>query len=110
MTYFLLEWGSGDGCDHTIGCNRRITELKVETMKEAETSAKRYLMPDEPEYFDFRCGEACYISRAVIVEVVSEINVEEIYNECRALTAAQKQREKDVEDKAEFERLKKKFD
>lgn len=109
MTFLLIAWGSGDGCDYTIGCNQRVTELKAKTLEEAQLEVKKIIMGDQPEYFGDYKNEPHYLSKAQIVEVAETVNVEGIYDECRALAAAQKEKDAMPAEKAEYARLKKKF-
>lgn len=107
--YALIRFGAGEGCDYTIGCNIAVDRFSVTGPKYAEEKARELLMPDEPEYFNGNT-ENGYLSSAILVKVVSEIDVEEeIYDRCRELTEAREAAEANDTERAEYERLKKKF-
>ena len=52
MTFYLLRWGTGEGCDYTIACNQRIDKLSATNIVDARTEAENILMPEEPDYWD----------------------------------------------------------
>ena len=105
-----MRQGSGDGCDYTIGCNKTFNKLKATTPEEAEAAAISILTPEEPEHWGWMEDTPQYIEKAIIVEVVGEVDVEAIYDAHRKAIKDRKDLEKNAKEKAEFKRLQKKFD
>ena len=110
MNYYLLRWGTGEGCDYTIGCNERITKLKAQDIVSARTDAEKIMMPDEPEHWEaYLENEPSYLKKAMIVQETMDMRVEDMYDACRAMTKARVDKDNSSEEKKEYERLKKKF-
>lgn len=109
--YLLVMWGSGEGCDYTIACNKNALALASDTLEEAIKEAKTVITPAEPDRFDWDENKPpYYLSTAMVVEKVADLNVEEIYDYCRRQTATRKSGDKEAKERAELERLKRKYE
>lgn len=107
MTYYLFLRQEGQGCDYTIGCGMRLIILRATTLDEAKGESKEYFDADNYGY-----GRGDYaLSDAMIMRC--EFNAMPILN--KILKDEREAREKEQEqnklnqERAEFERLKKKF-
>jgi hypothetical protein len=88
VTYWLYLEGKGDGCDYTVGCNEKLTQLFAVSLRAAKAEALEELgyeegcLDEEPEP-----GE---VESALIFEVSAfhEVDLEDL----RAQRAAKAQR------------------
>lgn len=111
--FYLLQWGSGEGCDYTIGCNMQISPLEAETYEHALQEAREIILGEsdgESDMIALRSSDdPDYLERAVIVEHCEEIDVESWYQEIRDNYYEKEKKEIDRKEKEEYERLKKKY-
>jgi hypothetical protein len=94
MAFYLIRQGQGEGCDYTLDCNKTFDKLSAQTIEDAHTEATSMLMPDEPEHWGYLENEPHYIRKAIIVQSMIEMDVEAIYDTCREMTKARKDKEK----------------
>lgn len=116
MRYFLYE-EQGEGCDYTIGCGRRLREIPgVQSLADAwkkvvseEINEETGLLDDQI-YVETR-GERA-VRLAMIFEVTNSLDINLVLLESER-EYKRRQREQDfdtIREKAEYERLKKKFE
>ena len=106
MTYYLMMKGSGEGCDYTIGCNQRYERLLSEDFNLAIRDAVEIL--DGLGAFD--ADPECVPVEAVIVQHVYDINIDAERYERANKAAEIAERDANASERAEYERLKAKFD
>lgn len=83
----------GEGCDYTIGCGTRVILIEAGDVEEAEEHARAIV----PDYFD---GEERVPKRLLLTEVLKDIDPDSI---------KLGENEEDDPERAEYERLRKKF-
>ncbi len=109
--FWALEFGRGEGCDYTIACNQRITPLKANTITEAFEECKtivldcNFVSDTENRRDEIRHAEI------VIVETKSAhiLGVNEIITKMREGKQKAVEEEAEADERAEFERLSKKY-
>lgn len=99
MKKFVLVERHGGGCDYTIGCGIRVTELEAESLEEAYQQTV-----EDGDIF----GQT---QQAIIYEVVAamEIDITRLEQEAASELAAQQEEAEQETEEQEFERLKKKL-
>ena len=99
--YFVLIVGKGDGCDYTIGCNISFSPLPGTTLGEASKGVCEHLGYDEHR-----------VETALILEASQVVlfDVEKHYSDAEEQAAESKRCADQDAEKAEYERLKAKFD
>lgn len=50
--YLLIEHGYGEGCDHTIGCNLRVTRLVAKDYADLMQTVDIHMMPNYNEQYE----------------------------------------------------------
>lgn len=106
MYYLWLEQRGG-GCDYTIGCGQRMYRLNGNTLEEAKEDAKQYFDGENYGYGrgDYALEDATIFKfEADAMPILNAILKQEA-EEKKAADEARKL----AQEKAEFERLKKKF-
>lgn len=111
--YFLFEEQHG-GCDYTIGCGKRLTEIEgVGSLSEAiaKVSATTVNKYGEEEFEIITDGEWA-VEKAKVLEVsgLYEMDLTKLRSERAAVRNLKAKLEKDSAERKEYERLKKKFD
>ncbi len=123
-TYVVLQDQQGEGCDYTIGCGKNWLFIEAETIEEA---AKKYALKvvedngenwlEDQEYPYTQHAERT-IEKATIIGVSSSLvmnakdierPVEELRKQLRKPIEEKKRQQLESKEKAEFERLKKKY-
>lgn len=101
--------GSGEGCDYTIGCNN-ITVTLPESIKTMEEAIQYVAFAEERGCLSYYGSDR--IEKAIIYEVVQshEIDVDAIIRNQREILQREAAEAKLEKEKAEFERLKAKFE
>jgi hypothetical protein len=102
MQYYLVERQSG-GCDYTIGCGIRISQLSSETKDAAMFEAAKEIGTN------WKAQSECGINQAELLEVSEVLNLADFLDH-QAAQRVQRKRVKDKEDQRhrdekEFERL-----
>ena len=100
MKYFLKEFQSG-GCDYTIRCGERLTEIKADTMEDAVREAVSRIVTE---------GERA-VDSAVVLEVSAthSINIKSLKEDRRRAKKEAEAAAASAKERAEYERLKQKF-
>lgn len=107
MQYYLVERQSG-GCDYTIGCGLRITHLRdAKTLEDAKSQANNKIGDN------WHADHEVAVDSAEILEVNEVVDLAPFLTE-KAAERKQRQAEEDAEEaaaaeRAEYERLRKKF-
>lgn len=104
MKYYLIQRQSG-GCDYTIGCGIRITQLSAKTMEKAKEEA------DEEIGSSWQGRDERSINSAELLEVSESLDLSEYLDQKKAERVAKrqaaekvKQRKKDEEELARLQR------
>lgn len=108
--YIAILTGKGEGCDYTIGCNRTTIEVTGETIEEAEQNLVQHI---EREYSGFSGLKESYSDFDILlVEVAQskEIDMQAYVAKEELAWQQKKQREKEQQERAEYERLKARFE
>jgi hypothetical protein len=115
MKTFLIVEEQGGGCDYTIGCGIRTTQIEADSMEEAiefikNESFKDRSGEDDGDYqvLATKERERCGVSVYEIGEVV-EIDLAAWRKEFRAKEEAEEELEGAKKELAEYERLRKKL-
>jgi hypothetical protein len=103
-TYKAYLQQEGEGCDYTIGCGLRVIDITANSMEEAKHKLAETIATE----YSYDEG-MLYAAELYEVEQVFSMDVKAIYQKVVDDRNAEKQREKDAKEKAEFERLKSKF-
>ena len=107
--YIAILTGKGEGCDYTIGCNRTTIDVEGQTLKEAEHNLAEKICY---EYGDFSELESRYglfdillvgVAQSQVIDMQAYIDQEKLEEQLEA------QREADLREQSEYERLKVKF-
>ncbi len=102
FSVFML--GSGEGCDYTIGCNQKLVELKAKTREEALLEVAKVL-----DYHGAGSPEH-RMKKVLLFEGEPTVFDYDAWCEVRAeARRAEETAEAEKEERAQFERLKKKF-
>ncbi len=111
---FIAHVKQAGGCDYTISCGETLWQLKAKTYDEAIEELKSKIigkmeMPD-CRYFEGYWGESI-LSSVTLFEVSDEkiVPIDEWYTEATKRTEEAKVELKEAEEKAELERLKRKY-
>lgn len=106
MKYYLIERQSG-GCDYTIGCGIRVTQLSAKNLEEAKEEAS------ESIGYYWKGRDECSIQAAELLEVSESVDLSSFLDQKKVEREAKKraadevkQRQKDEE---EFARLQRKL-
>jgi hypothetical protein len=91
------------GCDYTIGCGNLLIGLNSENLKDAAIQLKQEI---ENNYTGDRRLESVELIEGKSIH----IDVQSIYDEIEEESTKNKQQEIEKQEKAEFERLKRKFE
>lgn len=105
MKYLVLIEGKGYGCDYTIGCNKEWIELNLsDDIEKAEEDAIDHILK---YYGDEERVESIKI---VPYNFIIMADLQGYLNEMKFKEEAAAQAINDANEKAEYERLKKKFE
>lgn len=104
MKTYKAYLNQGQGCDYTIGCGLRVIDITANSMEDAKQKLAETIA-EEYSYDEGRLEKA----ELYEVEQVFVMDLKAIYQKVADDRNAEKQREKDAKEKAEFERLKSKF-
>lgn len=105
----------GEGCDYSIGCGMTLLMLDASTRDEALIEAKRRILgkPSEDAYYGYEdsylVGTEANLESATVVQIEYEFPVKEWYHQILAAQAASDEKQKLAKERAEYERLQKKF-
>lgn len=106
MAYVLIERQSG-GCDYTIGCGLRVTNLKATTLAEAQEEAVSGI--GDAWQAEYEYG----IQHAELLEVTSSVDLASLLNqrasERRQVKAREDAAETETAERALLEKLQKKY-
>jgi hypothetical protein len=112
MKYFLVERQAGEGCDYTIGCGLRVTELSADSV-EAATAAAVARIDGHPDDGSAWQRDDCGVARAELLVVQDVVDLAQLLNASAAQRKAKEERDSDdkreASERAELERLKAKF-
>ncbi len=107
---FFVWFNQGGGCDYTIGCGQRLVPLPdtIKTVEEAKVEVFRE-EGSQPYHRYYYSGSD--IEKVVIYGVVSEheVNLDKIENDKATKELIEKLILEEATEKAEFERLKKRY-
>lgn len=97
--------GKGHGCDYTIGCNLRVEQYDAKDVQEVVDIITEEI-EESPDYAEER------IEQVTIIEAASEttLDIFDLTSNIREKQLAEEQLKKEDEERAEYERLKKKFE
>lgn len=100
---FIALLDQGGGCDYTIGCDKNWVELKSESLEAAHKELADYIVEN-------------HMREEARLEIVTLLQAEEydfdisaVYAEADDAKASRKAEKKAAEERAELERLKKKY-
>jgi hypothetical protein len=94
-----------NGCDYTIGCGRKVIDIKgVTSMDDAKLKLEK-IIEEEYNYMEAKIDSAEIFE----IEQVLEINTTEIYGQIEYRKNIEKQTNDEKKEREEFERLKEKF-
>ena len=106
MKYYLIQRQSG-GCDYTIGCGIRVTQLSAKTMGKAKEEADEEIGAAWHGEFEHA------IDSAELLEVSESIDLSEFLDQKKAERVAKKQAADEIKqrkkDEEEFARLQRKL-
>lgn len=106
IMYYLIERQSG-GCDYTIGCGIRVTQLSAKTRDEAMEEAAEEIGNAWHEKYEHAIDSAELLEVAESVDLSEFLNQKKAEREAKERAASEvKQRKKDEE---EFARLQRKL-
>ena len=113
--FLIIISGKAEGCDYTIGCNTRVEEIEANSLEEAweKYSEKaemdfNFLKEDGGDY-------GYYIELGIkvirIIEIIKErkIDVLSLQSELDQYYKEESDKENEVDEKKQYERLKKKY-
>jgi hypothetical protein len=111
--YILLERGNGEGCDYTIGCNQRWTIFEAAS----EEKAIKHVIGEKPtKADDYEDNLRPYLEREDLLLVNDEGKVIDLMpivrkyeQEYKAFEAEAQKLKTEAKERADFERLSKKF-
>ena len=108
MIYLLHEVQDGEGCDYTIGCGYRLTQLDADTMAGAIAEATGLDRHGSPR---IQTSGEQRIKCATIYEVAAEhsIDIRALDAERKFVAVASLREEREASERAEYERLKGKY-
>ena len=108
MKYYLIQRQSG-GCDYTIGCGIRVTQLstKLKSMAEAMEEAAEEIGSSWKGRDEHSIDSAELLEVSESVDLSEFLNQKKVEREAKKRVAAEAKKQRD--DEAEFERLKRKL-
>lgn len=94
----------GGGCDYTIGCGVKVKTLRASSMEEAQVEVERLVE-------DYGGGSECRVDGATLYTVTRSCacDTQAIYEKVRAKQKAEEDADLEDEERAEFDRLSKKY-
>lgn len=103
--FFVYYKGRGYGCDYTIGCNLCVEKRAADSIEEVIEEITEEI-EESPDYSEER------IESITIIEVAQErkLDIESITSNIRQQQLAQEKAEEEARERAELERLKKKYE
>jgi len=101
MTFYVVLEQDG-GCDYTIGCGTAVVDLQADDRKSALREVEN-LIAEDYAYDEQR------VWNAYLVQFVENIPIGQIYARLDNEAEADLQEQGELEDRAEYERLKAKF-
>jgi len=104
-TFYVYYEGRGYGCDYTIGCNLRVEVINAESAEEVWAQVKEEV-EESPTYAEERIESVTVIEAAG----VTKLDIEDLTRDIREQQEQDKKAKKEAEERAEYERLKKKFE
>ena len=104
MKYKAYLQQTGEGCDYTIGCGKRVINIEADSMEEA----KQKLTSEILENYGH---DESMIDNAELYEInkVFQMPIGAIYDKRDDLKAQETQKQINEADRKDFERLKQKF-
>jgi hypothetical protein len=105
MKFVILLTGSGVGCDHAIDCNKTWQIVEKPTIDEAISDLKNLLNKQYPADSDFSLDSV----KIFVVNSEINFNVKEFYAKILDERKAKTEVSKEAKERAELERLKKKY-
>jgi len=104
MKYLVLLEGVGEGCDYTIGCNKNWEEMDLsDDIKEAKTQAVKHVA----EWYGSDRVESVQL---VPVASIETVDLQGYLDEQERKERQEEAAKKEAAEKAEYERLKEKFE
>lgn len=100
-TMFYAHLKQDGGCDYTIACGEKLVELDAVTWEQAEAELRAWLGEHQSHYLD--SAELLHVSSA------RDFDMPAYYRELAVQEAAEKRQQEEAGERAEFERLQKKF-
>jgi hypothetical protein len=104
MKYKAYLKQKGEGCDYTIGCGQTVINLKTNNLPDAISELENEII--ENYSFDETKLQSCELYE---INSITIVDVDSIYNKEKLLYMKELEEEKLRAERAEFERLKKKF-
>lgn len=108
--YIAILTGKGEGCDYTIGCNRTTIEVNGETLEDVEHNLVQHINKEysgfsglREQYSDFDIL-LVEVAQSKVIDMQAYVAQEELEGQ------QEKQREADEQERAEYERLKARFE
>jgi len=106
---------TGYGCDYTIACGKTLWRLKAGNKSDADEEVKHLVLGEFDEedgrYYEGYWGEIALDSVTIFeVSHENEVPIEKWYKEAKELVASRRKISIEEREKAEFERLKAKFE
>lgn len=108
--YIAILTGKGEGCDYTIGCNRTSIKINGDTIEEAERNLVQHI---GREYSGFSGLRDQYSDFDILLVEVAQSKVIDFQAYAAQEDFAwqqEKQRERERQERADYERLKAKFE
>lgn len=100
--FYLFMKQEGEGCDYTIGCGRQLAQLEAETLEDAIAMAVETYAIDDT-------GEQELEEAVIFGAPVHTFDLPAMKHAQRVAKREQAKSESDDRERAEFERLRKKF-
>jgi hypothetical protein len=109
--FVILIVGSGEGCDYTIGCNRRWIFRQGKSAKSVLNKYVQESRDDDGAVCSFY-GNEINIEKMTIIEINDkmEVDCQEIAEQLRSEKINKENVVLEEKEKAEYSRLKKKYD
>jgi len=101
--YAFLE-EAGEGCDYTIGCGKKLIEIKAIGLGEAKLQLEMLIGTE------YNQSESSLESALLFECEPIKIDVDEVYKKFYEIEQEEKRKKQEESDKNELERLKKKYD
>jgi hypothetical protein len=105
MKYLVIIKQRGEGCDYTIGCDTRVTELETDIPDFAaiDKQLAKQLLEDYGNLDDI--AHICYVP----MSHVRDVDVRALQAAEHAVNAARKAAETEASERAAYERLRSKY-